>query len=799
MSRPHITIQIPHYNNAPYLRACIDSCLAIVYPHLTINLFDDASTDETFEVIQEIDSDIIHVFRNESNIGRVANYQKAFRYSTSSDWYANLDSDDYYTHTTWIEDAMTLVAQNPEDNIVHIQSNLLQYADIADLNPIKKYGNNYYLISGLDYLKICIEKYCFSHLGSIFCVSEVEREGGYSDDCMHTDFFTAMRVALKGNILISNQSVGVWRQSSNNQSSTRYSEEEYQKNEAAYYRFFEWSEDYLSLKDIQQIIESYESREFEKRIELEYEKNHSIANLIQLGWAEKKFNSRFLRVVISNWMEQFDYAKSILQISHGLLTKLLTATLTFIMTPILVHSLGLENYGWIGVYTQLISATYIFDLGLTSIITKEVAQHRTLSTYSQSTIIATLETIYYVIGLGILIGLHLAAPYLSTHWFQVDNTSLESSISIIRYISWAIFFQWPHSFYSGALFGIHRQQESNYSQAISSIVKNLILASLVYFQVLDIRGFFYIQIAIGILTTLQLKYQLHKALPQGMIPFALFSWGYLRHIRSLTLGVSIIGLFGFIYTDLANLLLSKWLNLSDYGLYNIVFNVVVAIIMLTASIKNSLFPDIALSVDDSMIEKREKYRFHFNTISYICIPLMIFVAIYSEELLKIWFQNEEMRVQLKSSLQWISLGSLFYSLMIIPWAYLLAYHRTRYLFFHTLILAIIAIPILRYIVYNYGYVGGSIYWFLINFLPSALMIGYAQNRILGSTMYNIHRGISIPVLVSCGVFMIFKIAFVHFMASHETLWGILSLVEFGLIYYILYLGIKKATACKRSL
>ena len=87
--------------------------------------------------------------------------------------------------------------------------------------------------------------YNFSHLGSIFNAKQVSQNGAYIDDCMHTDFLTAARVAVQGNVLVGMHEIGQWRKHDGNQSDTRYSKEEYKKNELAYYKFFEWMEAFL--------------------------------------------------------------------------------------------------------------------------------------------------------------------------------------------------------------------------------------------------------------------------------------------------------------------------------------------------------------------------------------------------------------------------------------------------------------------------------------------------------------------------------------------------------------------------
>ena len=48
-----ITIIVPVYNGAAYLKRCMDSILAQTYPNYEILIVDDGSTDATAEIAEE--------------------------------------------------------------------------------------------------------------------------------------------------------------------------------------------------------------------------------------------------------------------------------------------------------------------------------------------------------------------------------------------------------------------------------------------------------------------------------------------------------------------------------------------------------------------------------------------------------------------------------------------------------------------------------------------------------------------------------------------------------------------------
>ena len=96
MSRPFISIGIPTYNRANYLKQCLESCLNQNYEHYEIIVIDDASTDETPKVVEEFKkrSDKIKFIRLEKNTqGR--HVWLPFLKEARGDYYLSLGDDDY--------------------------------------------------------------------------------------------------------------------------------------------------------------------------------------------------------------------------------------------------------------------------------------------------------------------------------------------------------------------------------------------------------------------------------------------------------------------------------------------------------------------------------------------------------------------------------------------------------------------------------------------------------------------------------------------------------------------------------
>jgi glycosyltransferase involved in cell wall biosynthesis len=79
-----VSICIPSYNGARWIGEALGSALAQTYERLEVLIVDDASTDNTLEVVRSFQDPRIRVVRNERNLGLVRNRNRCVRLSKGS-------------------------------------------------------------------------------------------------------------------------------------------------------------------------------------------------------------------------------------------------------------------------------------------------------------------------------------------------------------------------------------------------------------------------------------------------------------------------------------------------------------------------------------------------------------------------------------------------------------------------------------------------------------------------------------------------------------------------------------------
>ena len=82
MNNPKISVCIPVYNGADYIRDAINSVLSQDFSDFELLIIDNHSTDNTINVVKEFNDTRIKLIINESNIGLIPNWNKAIEMAT---------------------------------------------------------------------------------------------------------------------------------------------------------------------------------------------------------------------------------------------------------------------------------------------------------------------------------------------------------------------------------------------------------------------------------------------------------------------------------------------------------------------------------------------------------------------------------------------------------------------------------------------------------------------------------------------------------------------------------------------
>lgn len=213
---PTVNVLIPSYNRPVELDQAIESALLIEYENLSIIVSDDNSTISIDAVCEKYKhNQKVRFFKNTTNIGRVANYNKLLYELADAEWLINLDGDDYFISKSFIKDWLSNLHKKDFESVVFFmgcKSVLIN----EDLKLPRLFWENskreYTIYEGIEYLtKVINVTNNFSHSAILYKRNKANLQPLYSFDSLNTDFHSFLLLALEGKIALMNESVYAWR------------------------------------------------------------------------------------------------------------------------------------------------------------------------------------------------------------------------------------------------------------------------------------------------------------------------------------------------------------------------------------------------------------------------------------------------------------------------------------------------------------------------------------------------------------------------------------------------------------
>jgi len=209
---------IPTYNHAAFLRAAIESALAQGYANLEVVVGDDASTDETSDIVATLSDPRLKVVRNPINLGRTANYRNLLYHHATGDYVVNLDGDDYFTDPTFIAAAVNCLEIESESEVVMVIARATTTngpeGSASALPP-------WDACSGLQILaRLPRKEYLLWHLATLYSRKHALEIGFYRSSAISSDWESLYRLSLRGAVRYLDKRVGVWRFHGSNESAT---------------------------------------------------------------------------------------------------------------------------------------------------------------------------------------------------------------------------------------------------------------------------------------------------------------------------------------------------------------------------------------------------------------------------------------------------------------------------------------------------------------------------------------------------------------------------------------------------
>ena len=114
--KPIVTVLMPVYNGKNYLNEAIESVLCQTLTNFEFLIVDDASTDNSIDLINSYNDSRIKLLKNKNNIGQTASLNKGLEMAQGK-YIARFDQDDVCLPKR-LEEQVAFFKKNPSISIV---------------------------------------------------------------------------------------------------------------------------------------------------------------------------------------------------------------------------------------------------------------------------------------------------------------------------------------------------------------------------------------------------------------------------------------------------------------------------------------------------------------------------------------------------------------------------------------------------------------------------------------------------------------------------------------------------------
>lgn len=210
MNQPLVSVCIPAYNNAGYIKDTIESILGQTYQNIELIIVDDNSKDDTLKIVQSIEDKRVKVYHNDENLGMVGNWNKCLSLATGD--YIKLICADDMVDQNAIEIEAKAMMENPTANLVESDTRLV------DINGKKTGAFHRYHKSGLVNGKkvakasLIFQNFFGAPVNNLIRRTALENVGYFDTSFTYIlDFDMWIRLACSGDVFIIHQLLNSFR------------------------------------------------------------------------------------------------------------------------------------------------------------------------------------------------------------------------------------------------------------------------------------------------------------------------------------------------------------------------------------------------------------------------------------------------------------------------------------------------------------------------------------------------------------------------------------------------------------
>lgn len=423
--------------------------------------------------------------------------------------------------------------------------------------------------------------------------------------------------------------------------------------------------------------------------------------------------------------------------------------------------MGAEAYGLVGIYITLLAAINILDMGLSPALSRELARLSVLpnSVSLMRSTVTTLECIYVVIALFIVLAFYFLAPVIAEYWLNNNALPTETVSSCLQLMGAQCALQFLTNYYTNGLIGLQRTVRANGVLALNHTLRAGAGLFVLIAMSVDVKLYFISQLIFTFVGLLMTAFALYSALPHANITNVLmrnrfeklklrFNLERFNASKRFAAGMAITSVCTFFIMQTDKIILSKLVTLEQFGYYTVAINIAVTIAGAAGLISKSVLPRMTQQVAANDSEGiKALYLKASASVAWLILPIAGLLITFNYQFLTIYLGNAEKVVSIAPIFVLLMFGYAMHSLMYIPYALSLAYGWTRYGINTSIVAIVVMTPITIFATLKYGVIGAATSWVFLSMGYLCFSLRYLHEKIHKDLMLKFYKKVGWQVLI----------------------------------------------------
>ena len=343
-------------------------------------------------------------------------------------------------------------------------------------------------------------------------------------------------------------------------------------------------------------------------------------------------------------------AKIIRNVLFGGLRYVLVLPIPFVMTPLILHKVGVAGYGTWAVFLAINGLTSLADLGLVGTLSKFVAQYYARRDFTAlSRLINSGLSLFLLIDILIATSIWFATPMLAKLLFRGSTVAPAELIVLLRFFLIVIAANILIQLFASVTTGLQRLDLTNVMSAAQTLL-SAIFGGILLLQGWGLRGLVYGYMASAVITVLAYLIMVRRLLPMIALNPAGFDATEARHMLGFSLQLYLTQAAVAVHNQVEKVFLAMLVGVDPVGWYDIASDVALKARGSIGFILSPVLPAASeLNALGDQSRMRELYHRSHKYLALFGVPAVLYLAAVSHRFVELWLGSALTNVALPLS------------------------------------------------------------------------------------------------------------------------------------------------------